>query len=59
MTEEQAEQLKENISYLYVACTRARDHLHIILSEQAGQSLYAKLILDSREDADEDRAHTI
>lgn len=59
LTEEQAEQLKENISYLYVACTRARDHLHIILSEQAGQSLYAKLILDSREDADEDRAHTI
>ena len=49
LEEEQAEQLKKNISYLYVACTRAKDYLHIILSESSNQSIYAKLITDSKE----------
>ena len=48
ITEETAEQLKKNISYLYVACTRAKDHLHIILSESSKQSIYAKLLTDSK-----------
>ena len=48
LSEESAEQLKKNISYLYVACTRAKDHLHIILSEKSNQSIYAKLLTDSK-----------
>lgn len=48
ISEETAEQLKKNISYLYVACTRAKDHLHIILSESSKQSIYAKLLTDSQ-----------
>ena len=48
INEEKAEQLKKNISYLYVACTRAKDHLHIILSESSKQSIYAKLLTDSQ-----------
>lgn len=47
LSEEEAEQLKKNISSLYVACTRAKDHLHIILTESSSQSLYCKLLTDS------------
>lgn len=51
LEEEAAENLKKNISYLYVACTRAKDYLHIILSEPNGKSInnsiYNRLLLDS------------
>lgn len=49
LDEEQAENLKKNISYLYVACTRAKDYLHIILGESSSQSIYNKLLTDSEE----------
>ncbi len=48
LSDEMAEKLKQNISYLYVACTRAKDHLHIILSESSKSSIYAKLLTDSQ-----------
>ena len=47
LDEEQTENLKKNISYLYVACTRAKDYLHIVLSELSSQSIYNKLLTDS------------
>ena len=47
LNEEQAENLKKNISSLYVACTRAKDCLHIILSETSKNSIFNKLIIDS------------
>ena len=49
LDEEQAENLKKNISYLYVACTRAKDYLHIVLGESSSQSIYNKLLTDSEE----------
>lgn len=49
LDEEQVENLKKNISYLYVACTRAKDYLHIVLSESSSQSIYNKLLIDSEE----------
>lgn len=49
LDEEQTENLKKNISYLYVACTRAKDYLHIILGESSSQSIYNKLLTDSEE----------
>ncbi len=49
LNEEQTENLKKNISYLYVACTRAKDYLHIILGESSNQSIYNKLLTDSEE----------
>lgn len=49
LDEEQTENLKKNISYLYVACTRAKDYLHIILGESSNQSIYNKLLTDSEE----------
>lgn len=49
LSEETAEQLKKNISYLYVACTRAKDFLHIILGESNSKSVYNKLLTDSKE----------
>lgn len=48
LTEETLEQLKKNISYLYVACTRAKDYLHIILGESSSKSVYNKLLTDSK-----------
>ena len=47
LNEEQVENLKKNIRSLYVACTRAKDYLHIILSEASNKSLYNKLLTDS------------
>ena len=47
LDEEQTENLKKNISYLYVACTRAKDYLHIILGESSSRSIYNKLLTDS------------
>ena len=44
LDEEQTENLKKNISYLYVACTRAKDYLHIVLGESSSQSIYNKLL---------------
>jgi superfamily I DNA/RNA helicase len=49
LEEEQTENLKKNISYLYVACTRAKDYLHIVLGESSRQSIYNKLLTDSEE----------
>lgn len=49
LDEEQTENLKRNISYLYVACTRAKDYLHIILGESSSRSIYNKLLTDSEE----------
>jgi hypothetical protein len=48
-SEEIVEQLKKNISYLYVACTRAKDYLHIVLGESSKNSIYNKLLTDSKE----------
>jgi len=47
LDEEPAEELKKNISYLYVACTRAKDYLYIILSESNEKSIFNKLLTDS------------
>ncbi len=47
INEDCVEKIKRNISYLYVACTRAKDYLHIILCEPSGKSLYNKLLVDS------------
>ena len=47
LEEERAEDLKKNISSLYVACTRAKDYLHIILSEASNKSIFNKLLTDS------------
>lgn len=53
LEEEDAENLKKNISYLYVACTRAKDYLHIVLSEPnekaINKSIYNRLLLESNE----------
>ena len=49
LDEEQTENLKKNISYLYVACTRAKDYLHIVLGESSSQSIYNKLLTASEE----------
>ena len=49
LSEEITEQLKKNISYLYVACTRAKDYLHIILGESSNKSIYNKLLTDAEE----------
>lgn len=49
LDEEQTENLKKNISYLYVACTRAKDYLHIVLGESSSQSIYNKLLTDAEE----------
>ena len=49
LDEEQTENLKKNISYLYVACTRAKDYLHIVLGESSSKSIYNKLLTDSEE----------
>jgi hypothetical protein len=47
LDEEQAENLKKNISSLYVACTRAKDYLHIILSEMSNSSIFNMLLTNS------------
>lgn len=47
LEEEAVEQLKKNISYLYVACTRAKDYLHIVLGESINASIYNKLLVDA------------
>ena len=48
---EELEQYKEdfykNINTLYTACTRARDYLYIILTEDRDKSIYSRLLLDS------------
>lgn len=49
LNEERTENLKKNISYLYVACTRAKDYLCIILGEPSSKSIYNKLLTDSKE----------
>lgn len=48
ISEDESAQLKKNISYLYVACTRAKDCLHIILTEKSTQSIYTRLVIDSK-----------
>ena len=48
VSEEEIQQIKKNISYLYVACTRAKDYLHIILGESSNESIYNKLLTDSK-----------
>lgn len=47
LSEEELEQVKKNISYLYVACTRAKDYLHIVIGESCKASIYGKLLVDS------------
>lgn len=47
LNEEMAENMKKNISYLYVACTRAKDYLHILLSETNNRSIYNRLLIES------------
>ena len=41
------DEIRKNISMLYVACTRARDMLYIIQPESAKDSMYMKLLLDA------------
>lgn len=45
--EECKEDFLKNINTLYTACTRAREYLYIVLSEDEGKSLYSKILLDS------------
>ncbi len=51
LEEEDAENLKKNLSYLYVACTRAKDYLYILISEPSSKaidkSIYNRLLLES------------
>jgi superfamily I DNA/RNA helicase len=48
---EQLEECKEdyikNINTLYTGCTRARDHLYIILPENEKQSIYSKMLKEA------------
>lgn len=37
----------QNINTIYTGCTRARNHLYIILTEDKEKSLYSKIILES------------
>ncbi len=41
------DEIRKNISMLYVACTRARDMLYIIQPESEKESIYMKLLLDA------------
>ena len=41
--------VQENIRRLYVACTRAKEVLHIIQTEEENQSIYIKMLQDSLE----------
>lgn len=51
LDDEQKDNIRKNISYLYVACTRARDVLYIIQPEKkAEDSLYMELIQEAMED---------
>ena len=44
---ETLEHAKEDIRFLYVACTRAKEILHIILPETGKTSVYAKMLEDA------------
>lgn len=41
------EAFKKNINFIYTGCTRAKDELSIVLSEQRGNSIYMDLIRDT------------
>ena len=42
--------VQDNIRRLYVACTRAKEVLHIIQTENSNQSIYIKMLQDSLEE---------
>lgn len=42
--------VQDNIRRLYVACTRAKEVLHIIQTEKSSQSIYIKMLRDSLEE---------
>lgn len=42
--------VQDNIRRLYVACTRAKEVLHIIQTEKPGQSIYIKMLQESLEE---------
>lgn len=44
---DQQEGFKKNVNFLYTACTRAKDELIIILSDQKGENLYMDLLRES------------
>lgn len=44
INDERIANIKRNINYLYVACTRARDLLYIIQPEKEEESLYMRLL---------------
>ena len=46
-TEEDFINVNENISHLYVACTRAKELLYIIQPESESESVYIKLLKES------------
>jgi len=39
---------KQNIRFLYVACTRAKEILHIVLPESGDSSVYVKMLEDAQ-----------
>jgi hypothetical protein len=45
--EQYKEDFYKNINTLYTACTRARDYLYIVLTEDRNESVYSRLLLDS------------
>lgn len=49
VSEEVIDQVKKNISYLYVACTRAKEYLQILLGESCDNSIYNTLLVNSNE----------
>lgn len=46
--EEAKEDVIQNFCRLYVACSRARDILHVIVPESSNESIYAKMLNDSK-----------
>ena len=47
---EALENTKNNIRFLYVACTRAREILHIILPESGKSSVFIKMLEDANKE---------
>lgn len=45
--QEKLKATQDNIRYLYVACTRAKEVLHIIMPESGNSSVYMKMLSDS------------
>lgn len=52
---EQKDDFYKSVNSLYTACTRAKETLHIILSDKPSDSIYSKMLLDSKNNLGEGR----